>query len=123
MDPIGFGFEKFDAIGGRREKLKQDFLPERKAKDQKPVSVFLELDTTGNVAGVPNSEFSSPQKLGEVLARTPQCQECVVRQLFRYTAGRLETPADRPLIDQAFRRFKDSQFQLKELIISLTWPM
>jgi len=123
VDPIGFGFEKFDAIGGRREKLKQTFTPDRKAKNQQPVSVMLDLDTTGMVTGVPDSNFDSPRKLGEVLARTPQCQECVARQLFRYMAGRLETPADRPFIDQAVKRFRESQFNVKELMISLTWPM
>ena len=123
VDPIGFGLEKFDAIGGRREKLNQVFRPERKAKNQQPVSVMLELDTTGLVAGVPDSNFDSPRKLGEVLARTPQCQECVVRQMFRYMAGRLETPADRPQLDHAFEKFRGSQFKLKELMISLTWPM
>ena len=123
IDPIGFGFEKFDAIGGRREKLKQSFPPDRKAKNQQAASVMLDLDTTGMVAGVPDSDFDSPRKLGDVLARTPQCQECVVRQLFRYMAGRLEIPADRPLIDRAFERFRESQFNLKELMIALTWPM
>jgi hypothetical protein len=123
IDPIGFGFEKFDAIGGRRERLKQSFQPDRKAKNQKAVSVMLDLDTTGRVAGVPDSNFDSPRKLGAVLARTPQCQECIVRQLFRYMAGRLETPADRPQIERAFQKFRDSHFKLKELMIALTWPM
>ena len=123
IDPIGFGLEKFDAIGARREKLKQTFQPGRKDKNQKAVSVLLDLDTSGMVAGVPDSNFDSPRKLGEVLARTPQCQECIVRQLFRYMAGRLETPADRPFLDSAFQRFRDSQFKLKELMIALTWPI
>jgi hypothetical protein len=36
------------------------------------------------------------RQLGAVLAKSPQCQECVVKQYFRYTAGRMETPADQP---------------------------
>ena len=39
MDPIGFGFEKFDAIGKRREKQTIKFFPDRKAKDQTPKTV------------------------------------------------------------------------------------
>ena len=42
----------------------------------------------GLVAGIPDSEFTSPRELGEILAKTPQCQECVVKQVFRYMAGR-----------------------------------
>ncbi|HEX9005489.1 MAG TPA: DUF1585 domain-containing protein, partial [Blastocatellia bacterium] len=76
-------------------------------------------DTGGHVAGIPDSKFSSPRELGAVLARSPQCQECLVKQYFRYTVGRMETPADRSLIRQVFDDFKKSQFHFKELMISL----
>ena len=52
-----------------------------------PKTVDLDLDTTGYVAGIPNSQFSSPSELGAVLAKSAQCQECVVKQYFRYIAG------------------------------------
>ena len=54
-DPIGFGFEKFDAIGMRREKLKLLFYPNltgAAARRAKPKEVELELDTKGSVAGI-----------------------------------------------------------------------
>jgi len=54
-----------------------------------------------------------------VLAGSPQCQECLVKQYFRYIVGRIETPADRPLIRQVFEDFKKSQFRFKELMIAL----
>ena len=54
-----------------------------------------------------------------MLAKSPQCQECVVKQYFRYTAGRMETPADRPLIRKVAEDFRKSHFEFKELIISL----
>ena len=76
-------------------------------------TVELDLDTTGNVAGIPDSQFSSPRELGAVLAKSPQCQECMVKQYFRYTAGRLETPADRPVIRQVLEDFRRSQFQFQ----------
>jgi hypothetical protein len=43
----------------------------------------------------------------------------MVKQYFRYTVGRMETPADRSLIRQVFDDFKKSQFRFKELMISL----
>ena len=118
IDPIGFGFEKFDAIGMRHEQYKlvfgSDETPRARMKE-----VLLDLDTTGWVTGVPNSEFKSPREMGELLARTPQCQECVVKQLFRYMAGREDTPADRPMIHRALTRFRDSGFRFKELMVTL----
>ena len=41
----------------------------------------------GYVAGIPDSQFSSPAQLGAVLAKSAQCQECMVKQYFRYIAG------------------------------------
>jgi hypothetical protein len=121
MDPIGYGLEKFDAIGAKREKYSLQFFTSRGEGRRGPVrTVDLDLDTKGSVAGIANSQFSSPAELGAVLAKTPQCQECVVKQYFRYTAGRPETPADRPLLRQLAKDFEGSQFRFQELIVSLT---
>jgi hypothetical protein len=121
IDPIGNGFEKFDAIGQYREKLKLTFGQSfGEAKAKAPVStVELDLDTKGQVAGIPNSAFSTPKELGAVLAASPQCQECIVKQYFRYVAGRSETPADRPVIRAVFEDFRKSGFQFQEMIISM----
>jgi hypothetical protein len=119
MDPIGFGFEKFDAIGRRREKQSIKFFPDRRAKDQTPVTVELELDTTGKVSGLANSDFRVPSELGRILANSAECQECVVKQLFRYAYGRRETDADGPVLKKATEVFRKSQFRLKALIMFL----
>lgn len=117
IDPIGFGFEKFDAIGGRREVARIMF-SERKAKDA-PKHVDLPLDTMGYVAGLKAAEFTNPRQLGEVLAKTEICQECIVKQLFRYAVGRFETRADRAAIEALTARFRGSQFRFRELMLSL----
>jgi hypothetical protein len=119
IDPIGFGLEKFDAIGARRNKLQLRFFGDRRNRDTPPKMVELDLDTTGFVAGLQNSNFMSPKQLGEVLARSPQCQECVVKQYFRYTAGRTETAGDRPLIRKVTEDFRQANFRFKELVISM----
>ncbi len=117
IDPIGFGFEKFDAIGGRRETARLLFTS-KKEKDP-PRSIELPLDTAGYVAGLPSANFTSPKQLGEILAQTPTCQECFVKQLFRFTVGRLETPGDRQAIQDLTQRFRDSGFRFRELLLVL----
>ena len=82
-------------------------------------SAELPLDTSGEIAGIPNSGFQSPKELGRVLSENPECQRCVVKQLFRFAFGRPETAADGPVIDAAFDRFLDSQFRFKELMLAL----
>ena len=124
IDPIGFGFEKFDAIGQRREKQKLTFRPTReeakdKNKERKTETVSLALDTSGYVAGIRDSEFTAPRTLGKVLAASEQCQECIVKQLFRYESGRKEAPADRPIIRQSFDEFRRSGFRFQDLMVSL----
>lgn len=122
IDPIGFGFEKFDAIGMRREKHKLLFYPNLTGvagRRAQPKQIELDLDTNGSVAGIADSEFNNPRQLGEILAKTPQCQECIVKQVFRYMAGRPDTPADRPLLAQALQAFRNSEYKFKELMVAL----
>jgi len=120
FDPIGFGFEKFDAIGARREKLTLKFYPKHDDDDEKVLkTIALDLDTHGSLSGIPGAAFSSPKELGKILAARPECQECVVRQLFRYGWGRHELGIDSTVIQTALKRFRESQFRFKELMISL----
>jgi hypothetical protein len=123
IDPIGFGLERFDAVGAKREKFQLQFAAGRGGgggNRRAPVKTLdLDIDATGYVAGIPDSEFSSPSQLGAVLAKSAQCQECMVKQYFRYTAGRMETPADRPAIRQMVDDFRKSQFRFKDLIVSM----
>jgi len=111
IDPIGFGFEKFDAIGQRRDRQKLVFRPSRAEKGAPESTVELDLDTSGQVAGIPDSAFASPRDLGRILAGSAQCQECVVKQVFRWAAGRHETAADRLVIRKAYEQFRASGFR------------
>jgi hypothetical protein len=47
------------------------------------------------------------------------CQKCIVRQIFRYSYGRLETNADEKTIDQLYEQFKGSGFKFKNLLVAL----
>lgn len=121
VNPIGFGFERFDAVGARRDKLVLEFRSaSTKGKNGAVKTVNLDFNTNGNVAGLPDSQFSSPADMGAILAKSPQCQECIVKQYYRYSAGRVEGPAERPAIQKALERFQASQFQFKELMLAIT---
>jgi hypothetical protein len=119
IDPIGVGFERFDAVGARRDQYQLLFYAGHGGHRQPPKSVNLDMDTKGWVAGIPESNFSSPRELGLILAKTALCQECMVKQYFRYVMGRMETPADTPLLRQVFEDFRKSDFHFQELILSL----
>jgi hypothetical protein len=116
IDPIGFGLEAFDAIGRQREK---ETLVVRHPGQTRSQTVELELDLSASISGKSESNFSSPKELGHFLARDVSCQKCIVKQLFRYAFGRLETAGDARTIEESFQDFQDSGFRFRELIVSL----
>lgn len=123
VDPIGFGLEQFDAIGRYREKQVALVYPpvdtKKKNVRRDGVPVEIPVDTRATILGLPNSDFSSPAEAGRILAATPACQRCVVKQFFRYALGRAETEADRPHLDEAFNRFSKSGFRFRELMLAI----
>jgi hypothetical protein len=119
MDPIGFGLENFDAIGRWRDQEAVQLPGAGGGGGRGGKQVKLAINTQGEIAGLPNSTFSDAKQLGAILAESPICQKCIVRQMFRYSYGRLETSADEPTIDQLFAKFKDSGFRFKALMTAL----
>jgi Protein of unknown function (DUF1592)/Protein of unknown function (DUF1588)/Protein of unknown function (DUF1587)/Protein of unknown function (DUF1595)/Protein of unknown function (DUF1585) len=122
VDPVGFGFEKFDAVGKHREKQLVTIFPtfdETSAKRKlQPTEYKLDIEAEGDVLGLKNARFTSPRQLGEILAREPGCQKCVVKTLFRWASGRPEEPGDQPLIETALERFRQSGFKFRELVVA-----
>jgi hypothetical protein len=122
VDPVGFGFEKFDAVGKHREKQLVTIFPtfdETSAKRKlQPTEYKLDIEAEGDVLGLKNARFTSPRQLGEILAREPGCQKCVVKTLFRWASGRPEEPGDEPLIETALERFRQSGFKFRELVVA-----
>lgn len=119
IDPIGFGFEKFDAIGGYRDKQVIAFVPTRAERNRGVSRVELPVETHGTIVGIPDADFSSPKELGMILAESPVSQECIVKQLFRYGVGRMETPADRQVVGQCMEAFRSSGFSFQELMAAM----
>jgi len=122
MDPIGFGFEHFDAIG-RYRPTEAIPVPGRRGGGGGfrggPPPIQVEINAQGEIAGIPNSGFSGAKQIGGILADSPVCQKCIVRQMFRYSYGRLETNADEKTIDQLYDQFKGSGFKFKSLLVAL----
>jgi Protein of unknown function (DUF1592)/Protein of unknown function (DUF1588)/Protein of unknown function (DUF1595)/Protein of unknown function (DUF1587)/Protein of unknown function (DUF1585) len=117
MDPIGFGLENYDAIGRWRDKEVIEFESGKRGTPNRTVDV--PIDGEGEIAGLANGSFSDPKQIGRLLAGSRGCQECVVKQVFRYAFGRMETGADRETIRTVFNAFRDSGFHFRELLVAL----
>lgn len=122
IDPIGLGFEQYDAIGAFRADMTLNFRSDYEDDDgerPKNVEIKLPIDATAHVQGIENSEFSTPKELGRILAADGSCQKCIVKQVFRYAFGREETAADQAAIDGILKTFRDSGYRFRELLVAL----
>jgi hypothetical protein len=105
MDPIGLGFEGFDAVGRYRT-----------TENGKPVDVSGQLVAT-DVDGA----FQGPAELAQKLAGSEQVAACMVRQWFRYAYARDEVAEqDRCNVALLESEFSESGGDIKELLFSLT---
>jgi hypothetical protein len=122
MDPIGLGLEHFDGIGRWREKEHVEIrlsTGDTAAPKKRTMKFDLSIEAHGEVAGITSATFSDPVELGRILAASPVCQQCVVRQIFRYASGRMETAGDRPTIDHLYDIFRTSGFRFRVLLMAL----
>lgn len=105
FDPVGFGFENYDAVGRWRN-----------LENGQPV------DATGELAGADNGgEFDGVIELGQMLAESKDVADCVTRQWFRFANGRTESADhDACNLEYLSTAFEDSGYDLRELLVSMT---
>jgi len=104
MDPIGFGFENFDALGRWRDE-----------ENGAPIDVsgsIIESDVDGNFNGV--------RDLTSRLARSKDVQACYAKMWFRFAYGRMESEEDACSMEQVTNTFNQSGGNVKELLVALT---
>jgi len=101
LDPLGFGLAELDAIGRWRE-LDSTGAP---------------VDARGSRSGWDGYEFDGAVELAALLRSDPAVADCVVRQLFRWSAGRRETDADTCTLDALATEFEASDHSLLSLLV------
>ncbi|WP_437992626.1 DUF1592 domain-containing protein [Sorangium sp. So ce145] len=104
LDPIGFGFEHYDALGRWRD-----------AENGIPVDASGELTQT-DIDG----PFDGAVELARRLAESEQVRACVVKQWFRFGYGRAEQREDACSLSQATEAFEASRYNIRALLVALT---
>lgn len=103
IDPIGFGFEHYDAVGRYRD-----------------VEYGQPIDGSGALGGTDvDGSFDGAVELAYRLAQSDEVRSCVATQWFRFAFGRIETEADecaRTAIDDAFA---DSGYRIADLMLAI----
>lgn len=105
FDPIGFGFENYDAVG--RWRTTENGLP---------------IDASGQLIGADAAgEFDGVAQLGQLLASSEDVAVCVSRQWFRFAYGRTESEQlDACTMETLTESFAESGYDLRELLVGLT---
>jgi hypothetical protein len=110
IDPVGFGLERFDAVGAYRER--ENSLPIDSDGDLGDLEV-LGADT--------HAPYHSLRELAQLLAGSERAHACLSRQLLRYAHGQLEDVAeDLCALRAVKKRFDDSGRRIPELLVAIT---
>jgi hypothetical protein len=100
MDPIGFGFEHYDAIGAYRD------------QDENGLTV----DSTTEVEG---QAVADGVEMGKLIGGLPEVGACVARRFFEHAGGHLAGPGDDKSVATLVDDFVASDFDFKQLVVAL----
>jgi uncharacterized protein DUF1592/uncharacterized protein DUF1588/uncharacterized protein DUF1585/uncharacterized protein DUF1595/uncharacterized protein DUF1587 len=103
INPIGFAFENFDALGQLRD-----------TDNGKPVDTAGEYAFADGLKG-----FDGATGLMQLLAESPQAHACFAEHLMQFTLGRDLVEADRPLVDRLEAASLASRSSIKDLVLSV----
>ena len=101
MDPLGFGLENFNAIGGWRT-----------SEENQPI------DSSGQLPG--GLEFHGPAELKTALLdRRDAFVRCLAEKMLTYALGRGLDRADRHAVDQIVARLARNEYRFSALILAV----
>ena len=106
MDPLGLPFEMYNHAGLYRE-----------------TELNQPVDTTGEIidSGVPalDGKVANAIEMIQKIAESKRAEQVFVRHAFRFWMGRNETLNDAPVLQEAYRAYKNSGGSMKALLVSL----
>lgn len=108
IDEIGFGFERFDAVGQYRQ-----------------TENGRDIDATGNMNDVEglgtdtDAHFEALPELARTLADSRAAKACFATQAWRFALGAEEREADLCTLEDIQARFEDSDYDIQTLLVAI----
>jgi hypothetical protein len=105
IDPIGFGFERFDGIGRTRD-----------------TEGGKSIDATGSIVATEstNGDFDGTGELTRTLAESPDVHACFTTQWLRFSYGVEENAALSCFVKQVNQDFEKGGLKIEDLVVALT---
>jgi hypothetical protein len=109
IDGIGFGFERFDAIGMQR------------ADDNgHPIDSSGDMNDVEGIATNTSASYADIRALADILVASNAANNCLATQYYRFARGAFENEQSTCALEQIQARFRDRGYDLQELLIALT---
>ena len=108
IDPVGFGFERYDGIG--------DYRAVENSRSVDDSGSVKDRETLGAGSEDP---FNGPRQLGTLMANTRAAQDCLATQYYRHSYGQLETEGGACAIRAMRSRFQSQNLSFKALMAEL----
>jgi hypothetical protein len=106
FNPVGFTFDKYDAIG--------------KLRELDPHGNPLRDDATLAIGDPALDGLTmGPVQLGQKIAASDRGKSCMVRQMYRHALTRSETSADTCTLVDIAQRFANANFDVRELMLAI----
>ena len=108
LDGPGFSFENYDGVGQYRTTENGNL-----------------IDASGILRGRetfdPTEEltFTDLQHLSTLVADSDNAAQCVAKQYYRYTTGRVETDADSCALESFIQTYKDNGYNLQTMLLGI----
>ena len=100
MDPLGFAFENFDAIGAYR--TEDNGLP---------------IESDGEIAGI--GAWNNAEELGDILAADPRTGDCLIENFMRGSLGQTPTEDTHPGVVDLGEDFADGGYSVQTLLVDM----
>lgn len=104
IDPVGFLFENFDAVGAWRSEQNNRY-----------------IDSTGDIIAARDltGQYEGAMDFSAALAESDFAHRCVVTQVLRYAFGRGEVPADACLLERVQSAYVEADYDFSALVVAL----
>jgi hypothetical protein len=109
IDGIGFGFERFDAIG----RLRAD-------DNGHPIDSSGDMNDVEGLQTNTAAPYTDIRGLAAILTASSAAKNCLATQYYRFAHGRFETDQSLCALGQVQTRFRDSGYDIRELLVALT---
>ena len=109
IDEIGFGFERFDAVGQYRV-----------TENGTPIEAGGNMNDVEGFGTGTDGTFATLPELAQIVAESTAAKACFVRQYYRFAHGYMESTGDLCALDEVGLTFEESGYDIIEMMVAVT---